>query len=512
MSATLVKGRHVVCRVRSRDAVDIVEDGAVLVRDGDIAAVGPAVELERAGGFDRVIGGPDHVVFPGFVNAHHHVGLTPLQLGAPDLPLELWIVRRIGGKVVDPYLDTLYSAFEMIRSGVTTVQHLHGRAAAPIENVHGAANAVIRAYRDLGMRVSYSYGVRDQNRVVYEADDDFLKRLPADMCTELESFLATQTIPLEDSIGLFSALTSEHAGASTVAIQLAPVNFHWCSDAALARVGEVSRSLRVPMHMHLVETAYQKSYARKRTGGSAVRRLREAGLLNPLMTLGHGVWMTDDDLDLIAAAGARICHNCSSNMRLRSGLAPLNAMTSRGIEVAIGIDEAGLNDDRDMLQEMRLVLRAHRVPGMSDDVPSAAEVFRMATEHGARTTGFGNRIGAIEAGRAADLVLLDWRDVAYPYLDSDVPLVDALVQRARARGVDTVMIDGELVLEDGEFTRLDERAALDELARSLDRPATDEEHRLRAMAKRLLPHVERFYAGYLDWPSTEPHYRMNSKI
>ena len=111
------------------------------------------------------------------------------------------------------------------------------------------------------------------------------------------------------------------------------------------------------------------------------------GLLGPRMTLGHGVWLNERDIQRLAETETCVCHNCSSNFRLRSGVAALTK-TSRpaGITTAIGIDEAGINDDRDMLQEVRIVLRAHRVPGMDDEVPAPAQVFRMATSGGAATT------------------------------------------------------------------------------------------------------------------------------
>lgn len=160
--------------------------------------------------------------------------------------------------------------------------------------------------------------------------------------------------------------------------------------------------------MHLLETAYQKDYARRRGGGSAVEHIDRFGLLGPLMTLGHGVWLNESDIHRLAETGICICHNCSSNFRLSSGVAALNAFEANGINTAIGIDEAGINDDRDMLQEMRMVLRAHRIPGMeADDVPTPAQVFRMATSGGAKTTAFGDTIGALEPGRGADLVLID---------------------------------------------------------------------------------------------------------
>ena len=122
------------------------------------------------------------------------------------------------------------------------------------------------------------------------------------------------------------------------------------------------------------------------------------------------------------------------------------------------MDEAGINDDRDMLQEMRLVLRAHRVPGMADDVPTPAQVFRMATSGGARTTAFGETIGALEVGRGADMVLIDWRQISYPYLDAETPLLDAVLQRAKTSGVRPVICDGEVIYSDGKFTKVDRDA------------------------------------------------------
>ena len=119
--------------------------------------------------------------------------------------------------------------------------------------------------------------------------------------------------------------------------------------------------------------------------------------------------------------------------RLRSGVAALNVLEASGVNTAIGMDEAGINDDRDMLQEMRLVLRIHRVPGMADDVPTATQVFRMATTGGAKTTAFSDSIGALEVERWADLVLVDWDQISWPYLDPETPVLDAVLQRQDQR-------------------------------------------------------------------------------
>ena len=494
---SLVRAKHIVRRINKDGSPSLIEDGGILVRSGVIEALGDFSRLAGEHPDAEVIGSPRHVACPGFVNAHHHVGLTPLQLGSPDLPLELWLVRRIAGRAADPYLDTMYSAFEMVESGITTVQHLHGRVPRPVSRVIDAAGTVIRAYRDIGMRVSYSFGIRDQNRLVYDDDQAFLARLPAKLAALAAPYLVDQTFDLDELLGVFETLHSTHHGQERVGVQLAPVNLQWCSDAALVRTADVARRHGAPMHMHLSETRLQRDYAFRRTGTTALRHVHRLGMLGADMTLGHGVWLDDDDIRLVAETGTAICHNCSSNLRLRSGIAALNAFREAGVRVALGIDEAGINDDRDMLQEMRLVLRLHRRPGLDDaEVPSCCEVFRMATEGGASTTPFANRIGTLEVGKAADIVLFRWDDVAFPYLSPDVPILDALVQRARSTGVDTVMIAGEVILHERRFTRVNKGEILSEFAAQLRRPLSAADIANQQLGVDLLAEARRFYEGY----------------
>ena len=165
-----------------------------------------------------------------------------------------------------------------------------------------------------------------------------------------------------------------------------------------------------------------------------------------------------------------------------------------------------------MLQEMRLVLRAHRVPGMEDDdVPSLGQVLRMATVGGAATTPFGSQIGTLAVGKAADLVLIDWDKLAYPYLDPETSVLDAVVQRAKSDGVGLVMVAGEVVYEGGRFNRIDRAAALRELHESLQHALGDDEVERRQLSTALLPHVRRFYAGYFDPEAHVPYYRSSSR-
>jgi cytosine/adenosine deaminase-related metal-dependent hydrolase len=511
VSSSLIRGRHVITHAIDRHGWGQIDDGAVLQHDGVITAIGDFATLHRDHPDVPVIGTGEQVLLPGFVNGHHHIGLTPVQLGSPDMPLELWFATRLVTRDLDLYLDTLYSAFEMIASGITTVQHIHGWMPGTLPDVEKRSESVIRAYEDIGMRVSYCFALRDQNHLVYEANERFLQRLPEDLRPLMARHFDRFQMTAADAIALFEHLHARHHAKDRVRIQLAPANLHWCSDAALEMLAACSDKYDVPFHMHLVETAYQKEYARRRGGGTAVDYIERFGLLGPKMTLGHGVWLSEGDLEKLAATGTNICHNCSSNFRLRSGIAPLNRFEAKGINTAIGLDEAGINDDRDMLQEMRMVLRAHREPGMDDGVPTMAQVLRMATSGGAMTTPFGASIGALEVGRKADLVLIDWHQISFPYLDVAMPVLDAVIQRAKTDGVRTVMVGGEVVYQDGAFTRVDRDDALRQLAELLQRPLNPEELERRRLSKAVLPHVKAFYDGYYDAEAHQPYYRLNSR-
>ena len=510
MATKLIRSRAALSPKAGEYRVETIRDAAVLAEDGVIAEVGPYEALHRKYPGTEVVGNGEQILLPAFVNSHHHVGLTPVQLGSPDMPLELWFVTRMVARNLNYYLDTLYSAFEMVASGITTVQHIHGWLPGTPAEVRSRADDVVRAYEDIGMRVSYCYGVRDQNRLAYQDDAELVASLPPELRGPMQAWFERFKLSLDGAMDMFASMHAAHAGKERVQIQLAPANLHWCSDAALTRLADASERYHVKLHMHLVETAYQKEYARRRGGGTAVEYLDRFGLMNSRMTLGHGVWLNERDIGRAAETGTCICHNCSSNFRLRSGVAPLNRFVAEGVNVALGLDEAGINDDRDMLQEMRLVLRAHRVPGMEDDVPTMDQVLTMATVGGARTTGFADRLGTLEPGTAADLVLLDWEKISYPYLDELTPVLDAVIQRAKTGAVARVICAGETIYADGTFTRVDQAAALRQLHDELAHALSDDEVERRKLSKALLPHIKRFYAGYYDPAPHIPFYRPSS--
>jgi 5-methylthioadenosine/S-adenosylhomocysteine deaminase len=159
---------------------------------------------------------------------------------------------------------------------------------------------------------------------------------------------------------------------------------------------------------------------------------------------------------------------------------------------------------------MRLMLNLHREPGMEHAVPSHEQVFRMATEIGAKTTPFGSQIGTLKPGNAADATLIRWEQIAEPYMDPDVPVIRAMLHRAKSSGIDTVIVAGEPIYRDGRFTRIDKEAAVRELTESLQSPLTPAEEYRRKIAGDLHHHVEAFYRGYLGNDARNPYYQRNS--
>ena len=233
MGTSLIRSRAMITRAEGRHAWQEIADGAVLQEDGIIVATGTYAELHRRYPTTPVIGTGREILLPGFVNGHHHVGLTPVQLGSPDMPLELWFITRMVARNLNLYLDTLYSAFEMIGSGITTVQHIHGWLPGTLPEVEARSNEVIRAYEDVGMRVSYCFAVRDQNRLVYQKDEEFVASLPAELQGPMKRWFERFKMGLEDCMAMFQSLHGRHQNKRRVRIQLAPANLHWCSDSAL---------------------------------------------------------------------------------------------------------------------------------------------------------------------------------------------------------------------------------------------------------------------------------------
>ena len=496
MASTLVRGRHVVCRVRSRTEADVVDDGAVFQRDGTIVEVGP---LPRAGGEapgrrgDR-LARPRRPARPRQRPPPRRPDAVPARLARPPARA---VVRQPDGR---PRRRSL-PRHALLGVRDDRVRH-HDRPAPPrlagrrrSRGCGPSPTAILQA-----PTTTSACACRTRTRCATRTGSSTRPtrrssaRLPGRARPRASPpSSAAQAIPLEDHLGLFVDLW-EARGRNTgerARIQLAPANLHWCSDDGAGGAARPGRAeYRVGMHMHLVETAYQKEYARRRGGHQrAPGTWRSCGLLGPgphararrLADRGRHRAGRRQRAPCSATTPAPTCA-CAAASR------PLNHWTARGVRVALGLDEAGINDDRDMLQEMRLVLRLHRVPGHGRRrARRAADVFRMATEHGAATTPFAgqHRDAGARQGRRRRAARLAAARPSVPRPGTSV--VDAVVHRGRAAGVAAVLVAGEVILRDGRFTRVDKAAVARGAGGGAPRPPHGPTRRDAATSRRGLP-------------------------
>lgn len=500
MSSSLIWGQQLIARADADGDVTAIPNGALFQQDGEIIDVGPVDELRARHTADEEIGSPHHIVMPGLINCHHHFGVTLLQQGILDQPLEprgpaRWAIRRI-----DPYLDTLYGAIKMIEAGVTTVMHNDGGVfRSPSGDVSDErSHQILKAYADAGMRVAYSVTVRDQYVAVYDDDERFLASLPPALAQALRPKIESMKLPHDAYFELFDALTNSYGRGQSERIRIlhSPHNIHWCSDPLLNRIKQSAQETGAGIHTHVSETPYQKLFAQRLWGKTPVEHLNDIGFLGPELSCAHAVWLTRHDIDLFAENGVSISHNPTSNLRLKSGQAPVHAMHDAGVYVAIGMDEAGFNDDCDILTEMRLAAMLSHDPGVDEPSLSSGQLLHMATQNGARATMFGERIGTLAAGKRADAVLIDLARIATPHLDPSVDLVDNLLYRARALDVDTVVVDGQVLMRDRVLTAIDKASVLDQLSDALAQPRSESEQEWADLAQATTPYIHDFFA---DW-------------
>lgn len=474
----------------------LVPDGAVLVRNRTIEAVGPFDDIVRLARRARIVGRETDLVLPGFVNSHSHGwGLSGLQLGAPDDRLEPWLIDLISLPLVDPYYDTMWSAMKLVRSGVTSVQH-SGFTRDP-RAFADEARAAIKAYQDLGLRVVYAVQVRDQNSYVYQDDASFLATLPADLADRVRSAEADWGVtPPDEAFALVTQLAEEHAGSDMVVPAICAEGPEWCSRQLLEEVGRRAAELELRIHMHSLESPLQRAYLQAELGRPLLEHLDALGLLGARTSIAHAVWLSEPDIALCAARGVTVCHCPSSNLRLRNGILPLDALTSAGVTVALGLDSSALNDDDDFLQEMRLAAYLHRLPDGTEiaPAPTAEAIVAMATGNGARAAGLDGITGRLAPGLKADIVTIDLHRASLPYTDSRVSPLEVLVHRARRDCVRDVVIDGRVVFTDGRFAEVSDQFVSEMLRDSARVPSTPRHAAWRDAMAELRPHAAAFFA------------------
>src|SRR3954453_8234940 len=353
-----------------------ISDNVVLRHDG-----GVITDISEGAG---PAGGPRSFVIPAFVNAHDHARATASSFGAIGMPLESWILRSALGTPVDPYLTAASALARSARAGCAAMMVHYTRPSGTMPMLE-EAEAIARAASDVGIRIAFALAVRDQNPIVYGDAEPVLAGLSRDDCRTIEDLFVRVPMSPKAYIELTDAIAAAIAGPM-VDVQLGPAGVQWCSKPLLEAVAENSARTGRRIHMHLLETVYQRAWADANFPDGIVRYLRDIGFLSDRLTPAHCIHARPDEIEMIAASGTRIVTNFSSNMHLRSGLAPIAAAHQCGCAIAVGVDGLALDEDDDVLREMRLVQMFHGGLGFKRTW-TRPEFFGLAIRNGREATG-----------------------------------------------------------------------------------------------------------------------------
>ena len=259
---------------------------------------------------------------------------------------------------------------------------------------------------------------------------------------------------------------------------------------------------------HVTESLPEKLLGPKFYGKSVIKHLHDLGVLSPGFSMAHGVWVSEEDIQILVETGASISHNPSSNLRLRAGILPLNALQNLGATVGLGMDGTAIGDDEDMFAEMRLAARLHREPQMKQKAPSWQDIFRIATQGSAKLLLQETSIGQLSPGYKADLVLVDWEAVTWPWIAPEADPLEVMLMRAKAADVHTVLVDGQVVLKAGQPTGFNLQEIANELAAQLT--ASPNRDAYRDLFAEIRPYMESWYAAW-QVPRLQPYTAFNSK-
>ena len=429
----LIKGGAVV----TLDAAERVLDGDVFVRGRRIEAVGRDLSAARA---DLVIDARGCAVLPGFVQTHVHLCQTLFRGAADDLALLDWLKRRVwpleaAHDAASLRASARLGVAELIRGGTT--------CALTMETV-SHTDEVFRVVEESGFRATVGKCMMDKGDEVPEG-------------------LREEG---EDSIRESLALLERWHGRADGRLRycFAPRFAVSCTRELLERVAALARERGVMIHTHASENVSECELVESETGMRNVLYLDSLGISGPHVLLAHCVHLDDEEVGLLSSEGTHVAHCPSSNMKLGSGVAPVSELLARGVSVSLGADGAPCNNRLDMLTEMRSAALLQKVSRGADALP-AARVLRMATTDGARALGLEGEIGSLEAGKLADITILELDRL---HTTPRPEVISTVVYAAEARDVRDVLIDGRAVLRDGRLQTLDEREVVEEAARQYE--------------------------------------------
>jgi cytosine/adenosine deaminase-related metal-dependent hydrolase len=510
MTDLILRGRHLLTSA-TRRAEGLLTDAAIVVRGDTITEVGDWRALRRRHPRARVLGNGRQLLMPGLVDAHSHGrALSPIQKGVLNDYLENNLLDWAVMPPFDPELTAALGVVRHVRSGCTTLHHMGFDTDGP--DAADLCDRAIRTYRSGGIRLAFAPGVRNVDKLVLDSEP-FLDTLPAELRAFAEPLVHLDSDRVEKEY--FELFEHLHGAwdSPDLRILLSPSWAQACTERFLLRARDTAERLGgVPIHMHCVQTPIQKAFSLRRHGKTAIAWLDERGLIGEHVALGHAIWVTERDIEILGTRRATVTSHPSCNLGMRNGLAPIPAMVRAGVNVALGLDDKTINDDEDAVMELRMMHRLHRVP--SYDLRTAAldahDVLAMGTVNGARAVGFGGRVGALEPGMKADAILVDLdRVLNDPWCTPDLPISEAFLHRAMGADVNTVVIGGRVVMEDRRFRTIDVPALYREI-RKAARPISPAQRHRAEMLQRLKPYVQSWYNAWLDGDA-EPFYVLNSR-
>jgi guanine deaminase len=442
--ALLVRGGQVLTSTMRLEPADVLIEADQIVAVGCKLSASPGTEELNATG---------NLVLPGLINAHTHAHNNLLKGLGDNWTLEDLLTfgpALYGSRTPeDHYLSAALGAIEMLKTGCTAAYDLFMALPAPTGDV---VEAVVRAYVDVGVRAVVAPAVADV--LFYRVVPDLFDLLPRRLRRSLEQLKAEPAAGLlqlsENTIRLWNG-----AAGGRIRVAVAPTIPGQCSDEFLSGCQRLVQDYGVGLHTHLAESKVQAIYAHQRWGKTIVAHLADLGLLGPGFVGAHGVWLTPEDIRLLADAGAGVVHNPASNLKLGSGIAPTREMLDQGLTVGLGTDGSMSSDNQNLFEAMRIAALVNKIrfPYEQERWVGATDVFTMATQGSAHVLGLADDIGAIAPGKKADLVLLRSHSVFLQPLNH---ALNAMVYAETGADVATVLVGGRVVLDNGLVLTVDE--------------------------------------------------------
>ncbi len=409
-----------------------IKKGSILIENDEIVIIADDINSNDA---DEVINGEGKVLIPGLVNTHTHLSMTLMRGLADDIPLNTWLNDYIWPTEANLngehcYAGALLACSEMIKSGTTT-----------FNDMYFFVDDVAKAVDESGLRGMLSHGMIDLG------NEEKRKK------------------EFKESIRIINKCHNTADGRIKVA--LGPHAPYTCSMELLRWVRRKADELGVRIHIHVSETEFEVEQIIDSYGARPFEYLDEMDFLGDDVLAAHGVWLSDSEMDIIKDNQVKLSHNPISNMKLASGVSPVSKMIDKGIQVSLGTDGAASNNNLDLLEEMKAAALLQKIHNLDSTLLSAEQVFKMATINGAKALGMEKEIGTIEVGKKADLTLLNFNKTHLtPYRH---PL-SHLVYSAQGSDVDTVICNGQILMQDRNIIVLDENMVIqqaEEAARDL---------------------------------------------